>query len=110
LLAVLEQIYRQCGHFSVERHSSTDIGPRQLRRLFDRYIGLGPKMFARIVRFQSVLHSMLRVPKHVWSDLYFDFGYYDQAHFIREFKHFFGTPPLSANFPRMSGNIILKKR
>jgi hypothetical protein len=109
-LAALDQIYHQKGHLSFERPPSTSISPRQLRRLFDRYVGVNPKMFARIVRFQSVLHSMLRVPKHVWSDLYFDFGYYDQAHFIREFKHFFGTPPLSANFPRMSGNIILKKR
>jgi AraC-like DNA-binding protein len=105
LLAVLEQIYHQRGHLSLERHASTNISPRQLRRLFDQYIGISPKTFARIVRFQSVLHAMLRAPKHAWSDLYFDFGYYDQAHFIREFKHFFGLPPLSAHFPIISRNI-----
>jgi AraC-like DNA-binding protein len=109
-LEALDQIYHQRGHLLFERHASTSISPRQLRRLFDRYIGVNPKMFARIVRFQSVLHTMLRVPKQAWSDLYFDFGYYDQAHFIREFKHFFGTPPMSAHFPMMSGNYFLKNR
>jgi AraC-like DNA-binding protein len=99
LWGVLEQIYQQRGHLSFERNASTGISPRQLRRLFDRYIGISPKSFARIVRFQSVLHAMLREPKQTWSDLYFDFGYYDQAHFIREFKHFFGIPPMSAHFP-----------
>lgn len=109
-LAILEQIYHQRGNLSLERTASTDISPRQLRRLFDQYIGVNPKMFARIVRFQSVLQTMLRVPKHTWSALYFDFGYYDQAHFIREFKHFFGIPPLSAHFPVVSENIFLKSR
>lgn len=92
---ILEQMYQQYGNISIERNPANKISPRQLRRLFGRYIGISPKTFARIVRFQSVLRAMKREPKKKWGTLYIDFGYYDQAHFIHEFKDFFGLPPMS---------------
>lgn len=101
LLALLEKIYQQHGHISIENASSThDISPRQLRRLFGQHIGVTPKTFARIVRFQSVLRAMMHEPKANWGKICFDFGYYDQSHFIHEFKDFFGSPPTSVSFPQ----------
>jgi AraC-like DNA-binding protein len=107
---MMNQIYIRKGHFVVERDMSADLSLRQVRRLFNRYIGISPKGFARIVRFQSVLHEMLCEPKEKWKYIYLDSGYYDQAHYINEFKKFFGRPPLSADFPKTSGNVYLKSR
>ncbi len=73
------------------------MSPRQLRRFFDTYIGFSPKTFSRIVRFQSVLAALRRAPQNDWNSLCFAFGYYDQAHFIHEFKEFYGLPPASVS-------------
>lgn len=97
LLSSLEKIYRQRGRIPVEKSLSEGMSPRQLRRFFDTYIGFSPKTFSRIVRFQSVLAAMRRDPQNDWNSLCFDFGYYDQAHFIHEFKEFYGLPPTSVN-------------
>lgn len=98
-LTMLDNIYRQQGLIHFEKTPNAEISPRQLRRLFDKYIGVSPKSFARIVRFQSALRAMRHGRKAEWRDLYFDFGYYDQAHFIHDFNAFFGQTPMSVNFP-----------
>ena len=55
---------------------------RTLERAFDRCIGVGPKQFARLTRFQAAL-----------ADPLLDAGYYDQSHLIHEFHAFAGTTP-----------------
>ena len=60
---------------------------RHRRRLYQQQIGLAPKQVARIVRFQQALHE-LRTADEVSLE-----GYYDQAHFIREFRAFTGMTP-----------------
>lgn len=94
----LQRIYQHRGHLSFETNPANVISPRQLRRLFDRYIGIPPKAFARVVRFQNILRAMQHAGRKDWSDLYLDFGYYDQAHFIHEFNDLCGLPPMSADF------------
>ncbi len=65
---------------------------RQLERVFARNVGLGPKHFSRIVRFQRVLRSIEGGDPH-WSEAAFDAGLYDQAHLAREFREFSGSAP-----------------
>ncbi len=96
--AVLEKMYQQQGRLVIENNFMHGISSRQLRRLFNRYIGISPKTFSRIVRFQSMLRAMKETPKSEWGKLCFDFGYYDQSHFIHEFEDFYGMPPMSVNF------------
>jgi AraC-like DNA-binding protein len=69
-----------------------DINSRYLERRFGDYIGMSPKNFLRVVRFQNVLH---RYDKHggTLTDLSMDCGYYDQSHFIREIREFTGMSP-----------------
>jgi AraC-like DNA-binding protein len=98
ITASLDTIYRHRGQLRLDKHVAHAVSPRQLRRLFDHHIGIRPKSFARIVRFQSMLQTMLRVPEGEWGQRCLDFGYYDQAHFIHEFKMFSGQPPMSSNF------------
>lgn len=76
---------------------------RQLRRLYDFYIGASPKVFSRVVRFQSVLRDVaFRSNRGLYRNFY-DFGYYDQAHFIREFKTMAGTTP--GHFLQKKGSL-----
>ncbi len=68
------------------------VGPRQLERKFRQRVGLGPKRFAKILRFQSVFRRAF-LDESPWAVLALDSGYYDQAHFIRDFKSFTGKSP-----------------
>ena len=66
---------------------------RQLERNFHRKVGVGPKSFARIVRFQNVLNCLDHRQSHHWLDLALECGYFDQSHFIRDFCGFSGRDP-----------------
>jgi len=67
------------------------ISSRQFERRFRNRVGLAPKLFSRIQRFQSVFHALER--RQNWADAAIDCGYYDQAHLIRDFRHFAGEAP-----------------
>lgn len=68
---------------------------RHLSRIFQDTMGMSPKTFSRIVRFQNVLEIILTSSPHHLSDYFIDLGYSDQAHFQREFKHYAGMTPKS---------------
>lgn len=72
------------------------ISARQLRRLFDQYVGENPKTFSKVVRFQQVLQAKPSVESLRRNKIFYDAGYYDQAHFIREFRTMYGLPPYTA--------------
>lgn len=62
-----------------------------LERRFRSIIGTTPKKFASIVRFKQALSHYK--PQASLTDLGYEAGFYDQAHFIREFKSFTGETP-----------------
>jgi len=95
----MQQILLSQGTLNVEKDITTGISPRQLRRMFHQYIGDSPKMFSKVVRFQHILHAKPSVESLRKNKLFFDAGYYDQAHFIKEFKTLFGATPASAFRP-----------
>ncbi len=57
---------------------------------FRREVGLTPKLFCRIRRFQDVLARITSGEVVEWADVAFACGYYDQAHFIHDFRAFAG--------------------
>jgi AraC-like DNA-binding protein len=69
--------------------SHAAISRRHLERIFLRKVGIGPKLFSRIVRFQH----LLRAPQSDWAMMAADSGYFDQAHLIRDFREFTGRTP-----------------
>ncbi|MBY0507614.1 MAG: helix-turn-helix domain-containing protein [Bryobacteraceae bacterium] len=70
--------------------ASVELSRRQLERLFRAQVGLEPKRFARIARFQRALRSS---QNEAWASVAQEHGYYDQAHLIADFREFTGTAP-----------------
>ena len=83
-------------------HRRLDISERQFERRFKRTVGIGPKMFSRIVRFQSVLRAVQTGTSYNLLDAALGSGYYDQSHLIRDFRKFSGLTP-AAYFDRVHG-------
>jgi AraC-like DNA-binding protein len=75
--------------------ASTGLGERRLERTFQRFVGLSPKTFARIVRFQNVVRRIEQAESTNLLDTALDLGYYDQSHMVREFREFAGKSPLA---------------
>ncbi|MDQ3518428.1 MAG: AraC family transcriptional regulator, partial [Gemmatimonadota bacterium] len=88
---------------ALERFSETDLvrdvvsetgySHRRFIQLFLRAVGLKPKVFCRIIRFQRMLERLDRSPSSSWAGLALNSGYSDQAHFNREFREFAGVSP-----------------
>lgn len=68
------------------------ITSRYLQKLFLQYTGLTPKLYTKINRFQNSLKLVSKKDRSLTSIAY-DCGYFDQSHFIREFKYFTGYTP-----------------
>ena len=66
---------------------------RSFERKFKEYVGISPKLFARIARFQSSLDLIRKKDYTKFSDIAFENEYADQSHFIRSFKEFSGFSP-----------------
>jgi AraC-like DNA-binding protein len=69
------------------------LSARQLRRLFLDQIGLSPKHFCRVIRFRNSLSRLPQAGRAEWAQVALDCGYYDQAHFINEFRQLSGFTP-----------------
>ena len=76
---------RLAAHYGISR--------QRFSRRFHEAAGLSPKLFARIVRFQGLVHSLLSSDVSQWAAVASDVGFYDQAHMINEFRGFAGAPP-----------------
>lgn len=79
------------------------VSERGLQRKFDQQVGISPKLFSRVCRFQASLAQMKNSNFDNLSDIAFDNGYADQSHFIRTFKEFAGFSPLQ--FQKTKGKL-----
>jgi len=66
---------------------------RRLIELFTAQVGVTPKKFSRLRRFQRVLQTTRHVDEPIWSDVALGCGYFDQSHLIRDFVDFSGLSP-----------------
>ena len=69
------------------------LSERQLQRLFLTHIGIRPVLYARICRFQTALGLLREGKFRSLTDAAHSLGYFDQSHFIRDFKLFAGASP-----------------
>jgi AraC-like DNA-binding protein len=69
------------------------LSPRRFIQVFSEQVGMTPKLFCRVRRFQRSLYQIQHRRDVLWADLAAECGYYDQAHFISDFKEFCGITP-----------------
>lgn len=79
------------------------LSPRQFERNFIRRIGISPKLFNRIVRFEHVLKLKRESVDKSWIATAVDCGYTDTSHLFREFKEFANFPPALFHLQPTSG-------
>ena len=92
--SIVETILTANGQLSVNKLSEqTTINRRQLERKFASTIGLSPKQLSKTIRLQATLKMLLTKKITSLTALAYDNEYYDQAHFLKDFKEFTGYSP-----------------
>ncbi|MBK8608833.1 MAG: AraC family transcriptional regulator [Chitinophagaceae bacterium] len=91
--AMLE-LLRLSGNVPIEQIASLAcLSLRQFERISKERIGIPPKVFARLARFSKAYRLRENFPLASWTSIAHECGYFDQAHFIRDFKEFAGVSP-----------------
>ena len=81
---------------------------KSLYRMFLNHMGLCPKMYLRIIRFNRACGILNRHPEISWAELIHQCGYYDQSHFIKEFRSIMKESP--HHFLRTTGGHFYLNR
>lgn len=82
------------GHFRIKSLcAELGISQTALEDQFKELIGTSPKLYCRITRFMAAYQFLLEQTHVEWSELVYRYRFFDQAHFIRDFKGFFGYSP-----------------
>ncbi|MBB6127245.1 helix-turn-helix domain-containing protein [Mucilaginibacter lappiensis] len=91
----ITRIVQAKGNISLkELQEYLQLSERSFERKFKQYVGISPKLFSRISRFQATLNQ-IRLGQHDrLTDLAYENDYADQSHFIRSFKEFAGCSPM----------------
>jgi AraC-like DNA-binding protein len=101
----IAQIVQSGGNVSLkELQQKLQLSERSLERKFKQTIGLSPKLFSRICRFQESLKQMRKTDYDKFSDIAYENNYADQSHFIRVFKEFTGFSP--NEFKKQSSEVV----
>ena len=89
---------------------STGWSERRFSQVFREEVGLPPKVWCRIQRFQRAVQQLHAGADMQWADLALDCGFYDQSHFANEFKAFSGidATTYSALRSRWANHIVVE--
>ncbi len=71
----------------------TGLSARRFIAAFRDEVGLPPKVFCRLARFRRVIGALRTVEEVDWADIALECGYFDQSHFIHDFRSFAGVSP-----------------
>src|SRR5215831_11865265 len=87
IAAATNYVLRRHGALRMtELAERANLGLRQFERQFLRDVGVSPKTFARVARFQTALDAKISCPERRWVDIAHDYGYHDQMHMIHDFE------------------------
>lgn len=87
-------LYAAHGNLTVRALAETlCYSERNLRRLFQHELGVSPKELSQVIRFQALLQSLYHGPPDRLTQLAHTYGYFDQPHFIKDFKRYYGLSP-----------------
>ncbi|MCU1222073.1 MAG: AraC family transcriptional regulator [Edaphobacter sp.] len=106
----LTHLHRSPGTTTIaELTRQIGLSSRHLSQLFREQVGVSPKIYCRIQRFQQVVQHLHQGVDIRWAELALTCGYYDQSHFANDFRAFSGLSPTtySATQRRWSNHIPL---
>jgi AraC-like DNA-binding protein len=94
-VALALQRFERCPHRAsvAEAARDAEVSAKKFIQLFNDEVGMTPKLYLRVARFQRVVERIQFAPHIDWGDAVERHGYYDQSHFIRDFKEFTGFAP-----------------
>jgi AraC-like DNA-binding protein len=94
MVTVAEYAFSRRGAIRVSQlANAAGLGRRQFERKFFQSIGVAPKLFTRVARFQSALDAKIVTPHRSWLEIAHDLGYHDQMHMIHDFQELTGNTP-----------------
>jgi AraC-like DNA-binding protein len=92
--ATAARIVRRAGSLPIaDLATAAGLGLRQFQRRFFEQVGVQPKLFSRIVRFEAALDSKARSSTKSWAQVAHELGYFDQMHMIHDFQQFTSHVP-----------------
>lgn len=100
------------GNASISKILKEDVSKRRsLERKFSTQVGISPKQLGKIIRLQAALKLILDDQEKNLTEVAYESEYYDQAHFIKDFKEFTGTSPKEylSNDQMMLSSLIYSK-
>ncbi len=110
----IKELIQSDGNIPIEKIASLAcLSLRQFERKCAERIGMSPKTFARIARFSKAYRLREAQPDLTWTAIAHEAGYFDQMHFIRDFKEFAGVTPsiieeaLSGTPFRMQADLVV---
>lgn len=90
----IDALVATSGNSAINSLLKNDLSKRrQLERKFSKQIGISPKQLGKVIRLQAALKMLLNQKTEKLTHIAYESEYYDQAHFIRDFKEFTGTTP-----------------
>ena len=93
VLYCIKSILSDKGVFDLQKTSNRlGISKRYIQKLFNEYIGIAPTEYAKVIKFLNSVKYLNETDESMLSICY-KLGYYDQSHFIKDFKKFSGVSP-----------------
>jgi AraC-like DNA-binding protein len=91
---IAREILRRSGRVRISDVAHmAGVSVRQLERRFVSQIGVSPKLYARISRFEGALKAKKQTPAAPWTDIAHRLGYHDQMHMLHDFRQLAGSTP-----------------
>ncbi len=92
--AISNIILQNKGVVSLDKLSHyANMSLRNFERRFIEEVGMSPKLYSRITRFYNAVENKMLHPEKSWTEITYEGGYFDQAHFIKEVKTFSAKTP-----------------
>ncbi|OBX26620.1 AraC-like DNA-binding protein [Gelidibacter algens] len=79
----------------VQLANYANMGLRNFERHFLEEVGMPPKLFCSVTRFNHAFEIKLKYPQKDWTSIAHECGYFDQMHLVKDFKRFSGNSPVS---------------
>lgn len=91
---ISDQLLRNIHPINITQYAGqANMSMRNFERRFSEQVGTSPKVFCRLLRFNTAVKFKIIHPKKSWTDIAYECGYYDTIHMIKEFKQFANASP-----------------